>query len=373
MAIRKSVRALSVAERTEFTDAVRALKSERTAPGAISTYDQFVVTHVRAMNNLTPHAADSGSSVLARFFQDLGRRIGNQNLPVEVRQFLTRRNSAHRGPAFLPWHRQFLRLFEQDLQRISGNADLAIPYWDWEVDGELPTAEQRNTSARSVWQLLGGDGNPGFLFMVTDGPFGFDSARLGDPEVFSDEDAWLTVDPLGRQVGFLQREMGRAIDRLPTQAEFDAAIAIEPYDSRNWDEQSSPDTSFRNMVEGWLGPGLHNQVHVWVGGSMEPGTSPNDPVFFLHHCNIDRLWALWQQVHPNSPYQPETGGPLGHNMNDFMYPWNGVDSPLTARPADLLTLESVEYADPPRNTDDFQEPGDNAGETDQNPPDDFQA
>ena len=51
---------------------------------------------------------------------------------------------------------------------------------------------------------------------------------------------------------------------------------------------------------------------------MGPGTSPNDPVFFLHHCNIDRLWALWQQAHPASAYQPAAGGPPGHNLNDVM-------------------------------------------------------
>ena len=42
---------------------------------------------------------------------------------------------------------------------------------------------------------------------------------------------------------------------------------------------------------------MHNLVHRWVGGSMGPGTSPNDPVFFLHHCNVDRIWvslAHWE-------------------------------------------------------------------------------
>ena len=386
LAIRKSVRALSVAERTEFIDALRALKRERTAPGAVSTYDQYVVMHARAMSNLTPYPADS-DSVLLDIQSNHGRVLQDQDqaIPPQFRQFLTRRNSAHRGPAFLPWHRQFLQLFEEDLQRVSGNPALAIPYWDWEVDGELPAEEQRDTSTRAVWLLLGGDGDPNLLNMVTDGPFAFDPGLLNDPDIFTDDDAWLTVDALGRQVGFLQRAMGQELvdERdpntgdpvldpetgevrrvpvtLPTLAEFDAAIAIEIYDSPNWDERSSPDKSFRNVMEGWIrGPGLHNRVHVWVGGSMGPGTSPNDPVFFLHHCNVDRQWALWQKKHPNSPYLPKTGGPLGHNVNDLMYPWNGVDSPLAARPADLLSLGSVEYAEPPHDSDD-------SGESNPNP------
>ena len=40
---------------------------------------------------------------------------------------------------------------------------------------------------------------------------------------------------------------------------------------------------------------------------MGPGTSPNDPVFFLHHCNVDRIWALWQYAHPASAYLPASG------------------------------------------------------------------
>jgi tyrosinase len=62
----------------------------------------------------------------------------------------------------------------------------------------------------------------------------------------------------------------------------------------------------RNLVEGWQPnpPAMHNRVHVWVGGDMSPASSPNDPVFFLNHCNVDRLWADWQQNHGNASYLP---------------------------------------------------------------------
>ncbi len=125
MSIRKSVRNLSDAEQDEFVSAVLALKNETSTvmPG-FNTYDTYVAWHVRAMANSTPWASD------------------DPNDPSP-----TSRNSAHRGPAFLPWHREFLRRFEADLQRISGNSDLAIPYWDWENDSTFPA-------------FLGGDGAP---------------------------------------------------------------------------------------------------------------------------------------------------------------------------------------------------------------------
>lgn len=42
---------------------------------------------------------------------------------------------------------------------------------------------------------------------------------------------------------------------------------------------------------------------------MLPGTSPNDPVFFLHHCNVDRLWWQWQQNHPDAVLHRTNPGP----------------------------------------------------------------
>lgn len=45
--------------------------------------------------------------------------------------------------------------------------------------------------------------------------------------------------------------------------------------------------------------GIHNSGHVWVGGSMgSVPTAPCDPVFWMHHCEIDRLWAQWQAANP---------------------------------------------------------------------------
>ena len=96
--------------------------------------------------------------------------------------------------------------------------------------------------------------------------------------------------------------------------------------------------SFRNRLEGWYGSGnIHNRVHRWVGGNMVSAASPNDPIFWLHHANIDRLWVTWQRQHPGSPYLPNGGGPLGHNLNDAMSPF-GVTS------ASVLDIQVLGYS-----------------------------
>ena len=116
---------------------------------------------------------------------------------------------------------------------------------------------------------------------------------------------------------------------------------------------------------------LHNRVHVWVGGSMGPSSSPNDPVFFLHHCNIDRLWALWWSDDPKRPYLPADGEPdptdpagenvmgmntgpnevinlAGHHLHDPMPPWDGRNDPLKGtmpriQPAQVLNHIALGY------------------------------
>jgi tyrosinase len=93
------------------------------------------------------------------------------------------------------------------------------------------------------------------------------------------------------------------------------------YDRSPWDYHATP--SLRNWLEGNTGmptPAMHNRVHEWVGGDMRAGTSPNDPVFWFHHANVDRIWAGWQNRRGVSNYV----GPPGQGPNDPMPLTGGV-------------------------------------------------
>lgn len=59
-------------------------------------------------------------------------------------------------------------------------------------------------------------------------------------------------------------------------------------------------------------------------------TSPNDPVFFLHHANVDRLWATWQAAHPGKKYEPRTG-----------HEGNSADSPMAPFGVDPRKVENI--------------------------------
>ena len=95
MAIRKDANTLDATERAELVAAVRELK-------VAGIYDNFVLRHAQA------------------------------HIP-----------SIHSCPAFLPWHRRFIWDYERELQRVSGNPDLGLPYWNW------PSGD----ASASMWSL----------------------------------------------------------------------------------------------------------------------------------------------------------------------------------------------------------------------------
>lgn len=291
--------------RTSFIDGVLALKSDflgtTTAnlglpgtPRPVSTYDLFIAWHELAMARMTPPTQGD-------------------------------RNSAHSGPVFLPWHRYMLILFELQLQRVLGNNQVGLPYWDWASDGDLPASKQR---LAPLWTSagIGGSGSP-----VSDGPFRTPS---------------FTVNLESGNTGALQttnrglvRQLGTDVTTLPTTAQVKQVLNQKTYDVPQWDRST---TKFRNRLEGWRpspGPRMHNRVHVWVGGDMSPATSPNDPVFYLNHCNVDRIWEAWmtRRGRVYAPTATTTGAPVGHRVNDPLY---SILVNKTVTPADVLEVSS---------------------------------
>ena len=315
MAVRKNQAALSAPEKQKFVQAVLALKAEKKPGNTLSTYDQYVREH-----------GDTAPS----------DPVTHKHSP----------DYAHAGPAFFPWHREYLLRFEADLQRISGDPNLGLPYWDWSVDQAPP-------SWPFTADFLGGNGRDSDG-KVLDGEFAFDARKDGDPKKWV-----LNVRTNEELEPYLRRQFRKdpGVTSLPTPEDVRAALRATPYDVDPWTDKSQ--SGFRNIAEGFFGgpppppqepppqepppplPHMHNRVHVWVGGSMGPMTSPNDPVFFLHHCFVDKLWADWQVLQPQlggardcSLYLPPHGARQGHNLNDSMRIW--PDQNVIVQPAHLL-------------------------------------
>jgi len=82
--------------------------------------------------------------------------------------------------------------------------------------------------------------------------------------------------------------------------------------------------------------GVHGSVHGRVGGDMGfISTSSYDPIFFLHHANVDRLWAAWQVTHPGSLPTVEANFELQPFNRPFTLQWQ--------RGSDMQSISALDY------------------------------
>jgi tyrosinase len=166
-------------------------------------------------------------------------------------------DNAHGTPYFLPWHRAYLYFFERALR--DQVRDATLTWWDWRV------SSQRAAGIPKVFRDAKVDDRPNPL-------------RAADVSAEARRQGGNTV---ARRT---QRRPGDSGVPLPSSGEVDAVLRIRDF------------LGFSEAVEG-----LHDRVHMWVGGHM--GQIPYaafDPIFWAHHTMIDRLWRIWQLRHPGA-------------------------------------------------------------------------
>jgi hypothetical protein len=178
----------------------------------------------------------------------------------------------HGTQFFLSWHRMYLYYFERILRKASSNPDFALPYWDWTTNRRLPPPFRDPT--------IGPNPNPLHDATRTAG------INNGDPMPPS------------------------AVDASPDLAQ------------NNY-------FNFQSGLEGTP----HGTIHVTIGGNMGNfAGAGRDPIFWLHHCNIDRLWEVWLytgsgHTNPtgNAPwlnqtytFATETGALVNHHGSEIL-------------------------------------------------------
>jgi tyrosinase len=168
-----------------------------------------------------------------------------------------------------PWHRAYLVSFERVCRQLSGYDNFRLPYWDWTANRQMPA-----TFMQPEYNKLA---NP--LFDKTRTVLSSDS--LPDD----------TFGPTNMQKIISQNDFEMFMSFHPTgQSESDSASS--------WQRTSG--------AKGPLEHGPHDYVHsTFVGGDMSfISTSPLDPIFWLHHANLDRIWDVWnRQGHANTTKQ----------------------------------------------------------------------
>ena len=234
---------------------------------------------------------------------------------------------SHGNWGFLPWHRTYLLDLERDLQSI--DATVTLPYWRFDK-----AAPQLFTTA----------------FMGF--PDANDRVQFTPGHPF---EHWKTLNDIGvlRRMKFPASTNPPGLKTETATIKFGAGVF----------------TAFGKPFAGALAnAGIEGNPHglahtsFGFGWIITPATAPRDPMFFLLHGNVDRIWAKWQWFYkrasdadPNAFYN---GPPVeaGHNIGDTMWPWNGITgnprpdtapggalvaSALTSAPGPSPTVRSV--------------------------------
>ncbi|EWC44400.1 hypothetical protein DRE_01226 [Drechslerella stenobrocha 248] len=258
----------------------------------------------------------------------------------------------HGSTLFPTWHRPYIALFEEVLfgnawectntikdittRRLYQNTmktNFRLPYWDWAENSALPgsfTKDWHSFNSVTGWGTIR---NPLKTYNFPDnlnnnwfrGYARFDrwANTVRDPSGNDDNRS----DPQGNINAVQNTLRGNA-------ANLRQSISQLLLGRNSW-------ASFSNNVAGVGSPnsleGIHGSIHVWVGGNgghmaVVPFAS-FDPVFWFHHCNIDRLFAIWQAINPSTwvTGQRNGGGTYGVQANAWedkntpLYPFKGAN------------------------------------------------
>lgn len=222
---------------------------------------------------------------------------------------------AHMGPHFLPWHRYLILRMEHDMQIVLNDPNFTLPYWDWD-DCQAQTAADGNPCPEMFDpNLLGSYGGleddadvTGYL---TDQGYQVYIWTEGSPDtLFNTDSIRCGARPLRRSVALDEITSG-----LPPSSSYAISEGYQRpvYDAEPYDQCTTDDSvSFRMFLEGFRtddnviecfiagGCANHGLGHTYVGGDMvQVGTT--DPIFFMHHANVDRIWAMWQDHNRENP------------------------------------------------------------------------
>jgi hypothetical protein len=194
----------------------------------------------------------------------------------------------HHNNNFLTWHRMFVYYFEQVLRQASGDANFTLPYWNYQTDRRLPAIFREATYVNENGQTV-------------PNPLRVEGRRTA----------------INNGTGQLAKSVVRSTN----------AMAAGTYNQ------------FRNRLE----TTPHGSVHCALTGSCNTGlmgvaaSAGLDPIFYLHHSNIDRLYECWLAVDEDDRL------PTGSIVNRSYSFVDGAGTVVTRVVRDMLTTDQLGY------------------------------
>jgi hypothetical protein len=281
--VRVSITALTAAQLTSLRHGFAQMRAWNTAPHGSANYKRSLVYWAN-MHAYIGGACSPASGINNQGMSGLSTQ--NATTPDEMATWCT---CEHGTNEFLTWHRMYLYYFEQVLRAASGDKTLTLPFWDYESDGHVPAAY------RAIKYIERGFPRPNPLYV------GNRQAQLNngtaalDPSVTSTSTAMSNTGYLG----------------------FDSALEQTPHGAVHCA------TGVAGCPTGYMG-------YVPSAG--------NDPIFYSHHANIDRLYECWLRV--NQAARLPSGSIVTRQFSFI----DGAGNLVTRTVSDMLTTQQLGYS-----------------------------
>jgi tyrosinase len=313
-AVRKEWRALAKSEKADFLEAFKCL-AETPRNGKLSPVGN--PGDIPPVNTTTSYLDD-----VSYVHMDLNHQV-------------------HFTGLFLPWHRWYLHSLEGALKTECGFKG-SIPYWNWSMDAS--DTEHSPLFDGDLESGLGGWGDPEDDYQITDGVLRDTIVAYPVPHRLRRRFELQPFRLKGNSP--LYDNPDQLVNTTYCQSEVDKVLYDYPGDFHGMQAYMEAiqgmHSGVHNVVQGDLDSICPTGANTTVDCSGGPKWSPNDPLFFLHHAMIDKIWYDWQHLEKANKnayfggatqmiqnltiyHQYPTGGPPYLNFDSIM-PFDGLFS-----------------------------------------------
>ncbi|CAN0920478.1 Polyphenol oxidase latent form, chloroplastic [Linum grandiflorum] len=182
----------------------------------------------------------------------------------------------HYSWTFLPFHRMYLHFYERILGKLIGDPSFALPFWNWDHADGMDIAPMFVDRQSPIYDVRRNQ-----IHMPPNKPLDL---------------SWDRVTENKPTPQIVEENYNLIYKRMVSSAKRRVEFFGSKYRGGDKPFERKDNTAGASEL-------LHNMAHIWVGTSVGLGedmgnfySAGMDPLFYVHHCNVDRLWNVWKTI-----------------------------------------------------------------------------